>query len=229
MEFKNISHEISEIAKNYDYRQPPDILIKLQDLISYLYRLIRDFLSYLRLPQFSGSDTRGVANLLQVLVVMAGVVAAVMVLLLVASRLSVLQTQRKLALGSIVVGESPLDSRGWLALAEELEGKASYKEACRAVYMSILHLLDERRIIAFSATKTNYEYFYALKRMAKVAESFRNLVDLVEHIWFGDKAATGEDYRQCRQQASLVEDGLPQMIASQSTGHKNAVHQDNNK
>ncbi len=184
MEFRNISHEIAEIAKDYDYQQPPDLLVKLQDLIAYLLRLLRDFLSYLRIPQLGGSDSRGVANLLQVLVITAGVVAVVMVLLLVASRLRTLQAQRQLALGSMVVAESPLDSKGWRALAEELKGKSSYKEACRAVYMSILLLLDEQKIMAFSATKTNYEYFYALKRLTKVAQSFRSLVDLVEHIWF---------------------------------------------
>ena|ERR1700679_618668 len=92
--------------------------------------------------------------------------------------------------------------------------------------MSTLHLLDERNIMAFSATKTNYEYFYALKRMAKVAESFHNLVDLVEHIWFGDKEATGEDYKQCREQARLAEDGLPiKMIVAQNIGHRNAADQ----
>jgi hypothetical protein len=214
MEFKNISHEIGDIAKNYDYRQPPDVLIKMQELLAYLSRLIRDFLSYLRLPNFGSTDNRGIANLLQGLVITAGVVAAVMVLLLVASRLKVLQAQRKLALGSMVVGESPLDSQGWLSLAENLEDNASHKEACRAVYMSILHLLDERKIMAFSVTKTNYEYFYALKRMTKVAQAFRHLADLVEYIWFGDKAASAEDYKQCRLQAVLVEEGLEKLAQS---------------
>ncbi|MBS1991425.1 MAG: DUF4129 domain-containing protein [Cyanobacteria bacterium SZAS LIN-2] len=209
MEFKNISHDLEEIARNYDYRQPPDFLLKIQDFLTYISRLIRDVLSYLRLPQLGNSDSRGVATLLQILVIAAGVVAVVMVLLLVASKLRTLQAQRKIALGSLVVGESPLDSAGWLALAQELEGKKSYKEACRAVYMSILHLLDERGIMPFSTTKTNYEYFYALKRMQSVAESFRKLVDLVEHIWFGDKPAREEDFKICMEQARRVRDDLP--------------------
>ncbi len=221
MEVKNIGREISEIARNYDYRQPPDILIKLQELIAYLYRCLRELLSYLKLPQLGSSDTRGVADLLQVVVVAAGVVAAAVVLLLVASRLTAIQTQRKLALGSIVVGESPLDSQGWLSLGEELAATASYKEACRAVYMSILHLLDERGIVAFSATKTNYEYFYALKRTAPISGAFRNLVDCVEYIWFGDKAATGEDYKQCQKQAQLVQEGLPVKIAAAAIQARN--------
>ena len=223
MEFKNIASDLSEIAKNYDYRQPPDILVKLQELISYLLRLLRDFLSYLKLPQFGNTDTRGVATLLQMLVVAAGVATAIVVLLLVASRMRSLQIQRKLALGSMVVGESPLDSQGWLTLSQDLEGKACYKEACRAVYMSILHLLDERQIIAFAVTKTNYEYFYALKRMAKVAESFRMLVDLVEHIWFGDKEASKDDYQKCRSEAELIAKGLPAKILHALPGQESIV------
>jgi len=209
MEFKNISHDLEAIAKNYDYRQPPDILLKLQDLLAYINRFLRDLFSLLKLPQFGNADSRGVATLMQILVVAAGVVAVVMILLLVASRMRTLQAQRKIALGSIVVGDSPLDSTGWLKLAQELDAKQSYREACRAVYMSVLHLLDERNVVAFSATRSNYEYFYALKRMQGVAPSFRNLVDNVEYIWFGDKVASADDYRYCLEQLRVLKEGLP--------------------
>jgi len=209
MEFKNVSHDLGEIAKNYDYRQPPDILLRLQDLLAYINRFLRDLFSMLKLPQFGNADSRGVADLMQVLVIIAGVVGAVMVLLLVASRLRTLQAQRNLALGSIVVGDSPLDSVGWLKLAQELENNQSHREACRAIYMSVLHLLDERNVVPFSATRSNYEYFYALKRMQSVAESFRRLVDSVEYIWFGDKQANNDDFRYCMEQSRLVQDGLP--------------------
>jgi len=75
--------------------------------------------------------------------------------------------------------------------------------------MSVLHLLDERNVVPFSATRSNYEYFYALKRMQSVAESFRRLVDSVEYIWFGDKQANNDDFRYCMEQSRLVQDGLP--------------------
>jgi len=213
MEFKNISRQLSEIAKNYDYQQPPDLLIKFQELMGYIDRLIRELLSYLKLPPI-GTDSRGVANILQVLVVVAGVAAAVMILLLVASRLKSIERQRKLALGGMVVGESPLDSAGWLNLADELAAKTSYKEACRAVYMSVLHLLDERQVIFFSATKTNYEYFYALKKLPALADSFRQLADLVEEIWFGDKSAGVQDFNQARSLAGTLKTSLPAAVAT---------------
>jgi hypothetical protein len=63
--------------------------------------------------------------------------------------------------------------------------------------MSCLHLLDESAIAVFAPTKTNYEYFYALKQYPPIAQSFRLLVDDVELIWFGGKTATSADYEQC--------------------------------
>ena len=43
-------------------------------------------------------------------------------------------------------------------IAQLLKENAT-KEACRALYMSCLHLLDEDEIAVFAPTKTNYEYF----------------------------------------------------------------------
>ena len=224
MEFKNISRELNEIAKDYDYQQPPDILLKLQELIASGLRFLKDLFNYFKIPQFETSDSTAVATILQLIVVFVGVVAAVMVVLLVASRLRQWQLQKQAAIGTIIAEDGPLDSKGWSTLAEQLSERGSYKEACRAVYMSILLLLEEEKVMAFAATKTNYEYFYALKRMPNIATNFRQLVDRVEELWFGDRQATGADYKDCREQARSIINALPAAKPKILTATAAALH-----
>jgi len=197
MEYKNIAGEIVDVAKSYEYQEPPGILVKLQELLTAVARAVRDFLNMLQLPQTGSSDTRLIGNLLQLLLAVAAVVAVAIVLFLVLRRMKYLRAQKQLTLGEMLAGESVLDSKGWRNLAEELFQKGSSREACRAIYMSCLHLLDESAIAVFAPTKTNYEYFYALKQYPPIAQSFRQLVDNVELIWFGGKIADVSDYDQC--------------------------------
>jgi hypothetical protein len=194
MEAKNIAGQIAEVAKNYDYHEPPSALVKLQELLTNLIRAIRDWLNMLQFPQTGSSDTRFVGNLLQTLLVVTAIVAAVIVIVLIARRLTHLNDQRKLARGEMIVGESPLDSNGWHDHATQLFQNGANREACRAIYMSCLHLLDEAGIADFAPTKTNYEYFYSLKKEPTIASQFRKLVDTVETIWFGNKVAEPDDY-----------------------------------
>lgn len=194
MEAKNIAGQIAEVAKNYHYHEPPSVLVKLQEMLTNLIRAIRDWLNMLQMPQTGSADTRIVGDLLKFLVVVVAVVAAIVVIILIARRLSHLTNQRKLARGEMIVGESSLDSAGWLNHAKELFQGGANREACRAIYMSCLHLLDESDIAVFAPTKTNYEYFYSLKKHPEIATQFRQLVDTVEYIWFGNKQAEESDY-----------------------------------
>lgn len=195
MESRNIAKEIAAVAQNYNYQEPPFLLVKLQELMSALMRVLRDLLNMLRIPSPADSDTRLVGNLIQGLLIVAATAAIIIVILLIARRLSHLETQRKLAQGGIIVGESQLDAGGWRQLATRLSQTGSYREACRALYMSCLHNMDENKIAVFAPTKTNYEYIYSLKKWPKIVGHFRSLVDAVELIWFGGKAANAQDYQ----------------------------------
>jgi len=216
MEFKNIAGQIGEVAKNYDYHEPPGVLVKLQELMTAIARAIRDFLDLLQLPQTGSSDTKLVGNLLQILLALAAVVAIAIVIFLVVRRVKHLQAQKQMTLGEMIDGERALDSKGWRNLAEQLTQNGSLREACRAIYMSCLHRLDESSIAVFAPTKTNYEYFYALKQYPAIAQNFRTLVDLVELIWFGGKAATASDYRECVSLLNRIEDDATAVAQNKS-------------
>ena len=214
MDTKNIAKEIAVVAKDYDYQQPPGLLIKIQEIISIIIRAIHDFLNMLQLPQAGSSDTKLVGNLLQTLLVVVALVAVVVVTIAIVRRVNLLQAQRKRTQGELIVKESELDSTGWRTFATQLLQEKATKEACRALYMSCLHLLDENKIAVFSPTKTNYEYFYTLKQKPTIAKHFRPLVDTVELIWFGNKEAEESDYIGCLNSLSEIENATAKIKAN---------------
>ena len=208
MEAKNIAKEIAAVAKDYDYQQPPGLMVKVQEIITSIIRAINDLLNMIELPQTGSSDTKLVGDLLHVLLVIVAAVAIIVVGFVIVRRLKYLESQRKIARGELIVGESALDSRGWRNFAEKKFKEKSTKEACRAIYMSCLHLLDEDKIAVFAPTKTNYEYFYALKQKPTIAQHFRPLVDNVELIWFGNKEAAEGDYNNCLRLLGEIEQAV---------------------
>ncbi len=216
MDSRNIAKDIAAVAKDYDYQQPPSLMVKLQEIITSIVRAIHDFLNLIELPSTGSSDTKLVGNLLQTAVVVVAVIAAAVVSVVILRRLQHLERQRKLALGELIVSESTLDSKGWRTFAAKLFQDKSTKEACRAIYMSCLHLLDEDDIAVFAPTKTNYEYFYSLKNKPTIAQHFRPLVDTVELIWFGNKAAEESDYNACLSLLNEIEKAAAQRKSAAS-------------
>ncbi|MDP3509396.1 MAG: DUF4129 domain-containing protein [Candidatus Melainabacteria bacterium] len=211
MDSRNIAKEIAEIAKDYDYQQPPGLLIKIQEIITSIIRAIHDLLSLIELPQTGSSDTKVVGDLLQAVVIVVAVLAAAVVAIVIVRQLKQIETQRKLARGELIVSESELDSKGWRSFAAQLLKENATKEACRAIYMSCLRLLDEDKIAVFAPTKTNYEYFYTLKQKPSIAQHFRPLVDTVELIWFGNKEAEESDYIACLNLLDKIEKAAAQI------------------
>ncbi len=218
MDAKNIAKEIATVAKDYDYQQPPGLLIKIQEIISSIIRAIHDLLNMIELPQTGSSDTKLVGDLLQTLVVIVALVAVAVVAIVIVRRINFLDAQRKRALGELIVRESELDSSGWRRFAAQLRQENSTKEACRALYMSCLHLLDENKIAVFAPTKTNYEYFYTLKQKPTIAKHFRPLVDTVELIWFGNKEAEESDYIDCLNLLNEIENAAEKIKTTSQQG-----------
>jgi len=196
-ELKDVSQQIAEVAERYHYHDPPSFLVSLQELITRAIRWLKDFLESLHIFTPGFSDTRMVGNVMQILLYMVGIVCAVLLIFAVWSRLHRLTAQSQLAKGGALTSEGMLDSAGWLEEAGKLKAQGKYKESCRALYFSLLRLLDEKGIFAFAPTRTNYEYWYALVRHKEIQRYFRELADRVELVWFGNKNADAADYDYC--------------------------------
>ena len=194
---KDISPEIKAIADSYRYPKPPDLLVALQDQVSRLLRLLVDWLDSLHIDIPGLADTKAVGNVMQLILYGAGVPAALIVIGLVFSRLRQLQRQTRLSRRGPAEVEVVLDAGGWRLQSERLAAGGHWRESCRALYLSLLHVLDERGIAELAPTKTNYEYLYTLAAHPPVQQPFRKLVQAVETVWFGQKEASESDYRSC--------------------------------
>jgi hypothetical protein len=197
METKNITAQIAEVAKNYDYKEPPSFLVMFQDWIAYVLRTISDFLGSFKIIIPGLSDVSTVSSIMQFLLYLAGIAAAGAVMYLVWNRLGYLNTQTQLARGGKAITQSLLDSAGWRNEAGELATKAEWRDACRAIYLSLLRLLSEKHIAEFAPTRTNYEYFYMLASHPRLQHGFREVASRVESIWFGGADASESDYQYC--------------------------------
>jgi hypothetical protein len=119
-----------------------------------------------------------------------------------------LRDQAQLAKRGVSSLEEILDSAGWKQKAQELAQKRLFKDACRALYLSVIYALDEKRILPFAPTRTNYEYWYALAGKESLQRGFRRLADLVEIMWFGNHHAQMEDYDDCVRLSTGLEEEI---------------------
>lgn len=196
-QFKDVTQQISEVAASYQYHNPPTILLQLQELISILLRMLRDFLESLHIFAPQMSDTRMASDIMQFLLYGTGAVCAVILLFVVWSRLNRLTQQSKLARAGALASSGSLDAEGWLKEGRSLAERGQFRESCRAIYFSLLKLLDEKEIYSFAPTRTNYEYWYGLVGNKRIQRLFRELADTVELVWFGNKEADAADFEQC--------------------------------
>jgi len=198
MSYKDIAPQIAIIAKKYDYRQPPDFLIKLQELFDKIWRFVADLLASLKIHVPGVTDSSMMAHFLQFFVIFVGVVSLLAILFYTLRRVAqITAADRKL---SRQYAESAiiLDYAGWKQEAQQLAAARNWRDACRASYMAGLRLLDEAKIVDFAPARTNYEYWYALAPQSKpLAMAFRKLAQMVEAIWFGNKAAQQADLTEC--------------------------------
>jgi hypothetical protein len=91
-----------------------------------------------------------------------------------------------------------MSSLDWQQEGERLAESHRWREACRAIYFAFLRLLDEKQILSFSSTRTNYEYSKALSQNKDLSDVLRGLVEVVESAWFGNYQAQPSDFKSCR-------------------------------
>lgn len=88
---------------------------------------------------------------------------------------------------AILADHLPEDS--WLSLADELIAQGEYRLALRALYLSGLRLLSERKLITVQRWKSGMEYMLELKRRshspALACPPFQQSLRLFELGWYG--------------------------------------------
>lgn len=205
MDYKDVKPQLEKLAGEFQFKDPPDFLVQLQEMSSYILRAVADFLRQFKIILPGAADTSAVGNLVQVLVIVIGVACLAAVLFLTFTKMRLLKAQAQLAKRGAVSLEEMLDSKGWHERATTMAQQKNFGEACRALYLSIIYRLDESKILAFAPTRSNYEYWYALSGKEGLQRGFRRLSDMVELMWFGDHDATIEDFEYCQRLFTTLE------------------------
>ncbi len=219
MKFEDISKQIADVSRNYHFHKPPDFVLRIQEVIARIWRFILDLLDWIfnRGHHFGGSDSRSLSSLLQILIYSAGALAMLVLAFVLWRRLR----QQSLANKRLRKGASQieelLDASGWKEQAHTLSASADYRGACRALYLSLLQYMHENHLAEFAPTRTNYEYSYALSSYPDIQKGFRQISNLVELIWFGNKEASAADYEETLQALAKLEPAVAQTDAARKS------------
>jgi hypothetical protein len=217
MNFPDIYTQIKEVAAGYNYNKPPDLLFLIQSMIERGLRALYDFLNMFNIRMPGLTDSRMASNVMQALLVLLGVLSLGILVIFFAKKITRMKRAREktkvISPGSSIL----LTAKDWQEEADRLASSKQWREGCRALYFSFLRTLDERDVLQFSATRTNYEYFYALARRKQLAARFKDLVGMVEAAWFGNFNPDQKDYEDCKRlvaQAVALPEAQKQEVTS---------------
>ncbi len=225
MNFSEIYPQIAQVAMSYHYRKSPDLLIKLQQWLEKTLRWLHDFLASWQIIIPGLTDSRMASNVLQLSLCAVGVLCLAVLLVMLWARLRQLKIQAQIASKGQATFTQLVSATAWRAEAERQASAANWRQACRAAYLCSLYLFEERHILSFSPSRTNYEYWYALVQKPILAKTFRNLANLVESVWFGGKSAGPDEFQlslnwlEAIDKESATTTGQSQPTASGVTGN----------
>lgn len=211
MSKKDVSPVLEELSKNYNFHETPELVSAIQNLLSEIYRFINDLLRHFRVPIAGDTNTSALADLLQFGLIAAGVICVIILIFISYNKVHKLKLKSRGEFKGAEETEEKLDSSGWQNRAEGLAEKEEWSKACRAIYLSLLYLLDERSVLKYTPTRSNYEYWYALSTQKSIQKPFRELADLVDLIWFGEYTASESDYNACSELKKKIVEDTPQI------------------
>lgn len=213
MNKRDVAPVLEELSRQYNFQETPEFIVTLQNLLSELARIINDLLRRLRVPLPGDTNTSALADLLQLGLIITGVLCLILIAFFAYKRVNRLKLQSRTDFKGAEATEEELDSAGWRKRAEELKERQNWSKACRAIYLSVLYLLDERNVLNYAPTRSNYEYWYALSQHKALRKPFRELADLIDLIWFGEYRAGNEDFETCLRLAERITQDVSSITA----------------
>ncbi len=78
--------------------------------------------------------------------------------------------------------------------AAKAASDGDFRSAIRLVYLAVLLRLDEREMIRFDRTGTNWEYLATLRKRPAIYTVLRPATTLFDRKWYGHESAISSDY-----------------------------------
>jgi preprotein translocase subunit SecG len=140
----------------------------------------------------SGKEAENLSVLLAVLVVLFFVILLAYVLAGAAQRRAFLRPAPQDSSGAWA---GPDSAAAALEQAAGLASSGDFRSAIRLVYLAVLLKLDEREMIRFDRTGTNWEYLSRLVGRPEIYGPLRPVTVMFDRKWYGREPAAESDYR----------------------------------
>ncbi|MCP4540808.1 MAG: DUF4129 domain-containing protein [Chloroflexi bacterium] len=83
------------------------------------------------------------------------------------------------------IGDENMTATTALERAQLLSGEGDYRTAVRYLYLSSLLLLEERGLLHYDRSLTNREYLRAIAHLPQLTDTFRDVVQVFDCVWYG--------------------------------------------
>jgi hypothetical protein len=211
-QFRDLHASIADVSQHYHFQEMPGMVTNLQEWFTNFARWLADLLARLFSLTPIASDTRAFGDAIKHLWYVVGFLCALGLLYVVVRRTWEVLSKASAAQAGVQSASKILDSADWMKEANQLADQGDWRFACRALYMACLRMLDEAGVLAFGASRTNYEYWYALQKEKEIQMRFRELADVIDQSWFGNRDVGRPDFRKC---SELLKE-IAQEIANRS-------------
>lgn len=97
-----------------------------------------------------------------------------------------------------VAPSAPVRSKSeWLQLAQRYQQQQNYSQACRALYIAVLHHLNDRGLLSIDQSRTNGEYLRFIQTLPR-PHPYQVLLNAHDQVYYGDRPASAETFNQCQ-------------------------------
>ena len=202
----DVSEALQKLRDSGEYAdkevsQQTDWFSSMRDkVIEFLSDLKKEFLDWLQelVPAVELHGT-GYGDLVINIIIWVLVILFVIILIFILLKLleHYRKTEKEEFTAILNIETGKLDSSSWIDLARNCASKGAYRDACRAVYMSIIFYLDEKELIKYDNAKTNMEYLQLVRSKAELYTPLKEIVNIFEFVWYGEQPGSKEEYDTC--------------------------------
>jgi hypothetical protein len=196
-QFQDLHASIADVSQHYHFQEMPGVVTNLQEWISNAIRWLVDLLARLFSLTPMTSDTRAFGDVMKHIWYIVGFLCALALILVIAKRAWDAMRGSAGKAGGVQGVTRTMNAGDWKKEANLLADKGDWRFGCRALYMSSLRLLDEAGVLSYGPSRTNYEYWYALKKEKGIQQHFRELADVIDESWFGNRTVGQGEFKKC--------------------------------
>ena len=103
----------------------------------------------------------------------------------------------------------------WVLEANRHAKEEDYRLAIRAIFLSLIRVLDDEGLLEYTRSSTNGDLLVGLisHDVKHVGAPFRRLVNQYEFIWYGENNAGEAEYASCKEEYKQISDSLAAGVA----------------